>query len=94
MEIGEGIILTHDPCGGKTQFVLPILCDLHNLGIKLAGGIAGESIAGEHAVRDLRKGVLDFAGMFAIDERFLELRVVERLAEPGGLPKQKRHEHK
>ena len=92
MEIGDGIILAHDPGGGETQFVLAILGDLHDLGIKLARGIARESVAGEHAVRDLRKRVLDFAGMFAIDERFLELRVIEGLAEPGGLPEEKRHQ--
>src|SRR5207245_612268 len=34
-----------------------------------------------------------FPGMFAVGERFFQLRVVERLAEPGGLPKEKWHQH-
>src|ERR1700741_5437818 len=37
--------------------------------------------------------MLNFARIGAVAERFGELGVIERLAEPGGLPEEKRHEH-
>lgn len=93
MEAGHGIILSHDPGGGEAKFVLAGLGDLDNLGIEVAGGIAHGGTRGENAVGKLRKGMLDLAGIGAVVERFGELGVIERLAEPGGLPEEKRHEH-
>ena len=93
MEIRDGIILPHDPGGGQAQFVLARSGDGDDLGIKATHGIASGSIAREDAVRNLRKCVLHFPGMCAVGEGFFQLRVVEGLAEPGCLPKEKWHEH-